>query len=540
PYQPRERDYAYVGSFYAFAIWIGLGVYALFDLGRTLSTKGFVRIAIPVIGSAAVLFIVETMFGNGHSLSYSVGYMGGAALILILIMMGISNVTKNPSLTAIVALLLAVPAPYLMAKECWNDHNREKRRTGVDFAKNYLDSCAPNAILFTNGDNDTFPLWYVQEVEGYRTDVRIVNLSLLNTDWYITQMKRKAYDSEPVPFGLQEYMYRQGTRDIVLLDDSRNQAGTPIDLKRLMDFVQDDTKKVQVSDGSFLNYLPTKTFSISVDKEKAYKLGIVDRKDSAQVVDAITWKVDKPYLLKNQLMVLDLLANNNWERPIYFAVTTGQDAYLGLEDYFQLEGLAYRLVPIRTPQGRNPNILGRINTNVMYTNVMNKFGWGNMDKEDIYMDENNLRMTTNLRLQFANLAESLINEGRNADAKKVLDRTIQVMPEKNVPYDRLMVPIIESYYQINELKTANTLAQKLFDVYEHDMEYYLSLEPDYWTKQQNDVQLAMAVMTRLSQIAKFKQQDKLAKQMEDRLALLQKNAELKMQGAAAAGGQIKF
>lgn len=538
PMQPRERDYAYVGSFYAFAIWIGLGVYALYDLGRTLTIKGFSKIAVPTIVTGVVLFLVESLFKNGHSLSYTVLYMGGATLAMILLMMLVSKALNSPVITAVFALLLAVPAPYLMAKAGWDDHNREKRRTGVDFARNYLDSCAPNAILFTNGDNDTFPLWYVQEVEEYRTDVRIVNLSLLNTDWYISQMKRKAYDSDPVPFKLEEYMYRQGTRDIVLLDDSRNTEGLPIDISRLMEFVSDDSKKVQVGDGTFMNYLPTKTFSIAVDKNKVLSKGIVSQADSAKMVDAITWKIDRPYILKNQLMVLDLLANNNWERPVYFAVTTGQDAYLGLEDYFQLEGLAYRLVPIKSERNRNPNVMGSIKTDVMYKNVMNKFVWGNMDKEEIYMDENNLRMTTNLRLQFANLAEALINEGRKAEAKKVLDKTMEVMPEKNVPYDRLLVPIIESYYELGENKTANEIANKVFGIYERDMTYYLGLSQEYWEKQQNEINLAMAVMSRLSQVARFKQQEAVAKSFEARMAKLQKMAEMKMQ--APQGSNIKF
>ncbi len=539
PYQPRERDYAYVGSFYAFAIWIGLGVFALFQLGQSLDFKGFKRIALPAISTGALLFIVESLFKNGHSISYTVLFMVAIGLGLILVVMLLSKVIKNPGVVALLVLLMTIHVPYLMAKQGWNDHNREKRRTGVDFAKNYLDSCAPNAILFTNGDNDTFPLWYVQEVEGYRTDVRIVNLSLLNTDWYISQMKRKAYDSDPVPFGLEEYMYRQGTRDIVILDDSRNQAGVAIDAKRLMDFVQDDSKKVTVGDGTQMNYLPTKNFSLKVDKNFVLKNGTVALKDTASIVNEVTWKIDRPYILKNQLMVLDLLANNNWKRPVYFAVTTGQDAYLGLEDYFQLEGLAYRLVPIKSPKNPNPNVLGRIETNVMYKNIMEKFNWGNMDKENIYMDENNLRMTTNLRLQFANLAESLINEGRTAEAKKVLDKTMQVMPEKNVPYDRLLVPVIESYYQINENKKANELSAKLFGVYEKEMKFFLSLEPEYMAKQDNEMRLAYAVMNRLVQVAQFKQQTALVKQLEGRLKAITQQMDMK-NGKASSGGQLKF
>ncbi|HEX4886765.1 MAG TPA: DUF2723 domain-containing protein [Luteibaculaceae bacterium] len=525
PYQPRERDYAYAGSFYAFAIWIGLGVYALFDLGRSLDFKGLRQIALPAVATSVVLFLIETLVKNDHSLSFTVGYMAAVGLAMIAIAMFVHKASPTSALGAIVAMLICLPAPALMAKEGWNDHNREKRRTSVDFAKNYLDTCAPNAILFTNGDNDTFPLWYAQEVEGYRTDVRVVNLSLLNTDWYISQMKRKAYDSDPVPFSLEEYQYRQGTRDIVLLDDSRNQAGIPIDVDRLMDFVKDESKKVPVGDGTLMSYMPTKTFSLAVDKNKVLKTGAVSQRDSAQIVDAITWKLDRPYILKNQLMVMDLLATNNWERPVYFAVTTGQDAYLGLEEYFQLEGLAYRLVPVKSPRNPNPNVLGRIGTDVMMKNIMDKFHWGNMDKEHIYMDENNLRMTTNLRLQFANLAEALINEGRNADAKKVLDHTLKVMPRHNVPYDRLLVPIIESYYQLGEVKTAQKLSDEVFDIYEKEMRFYLSLESKYMEKQQNDIRMALAIMGRLEQVARFRNLTAMADGYVKRMQVIQKKLE---------------
>ncbi len=539
PYQPRERDYAYVGSFYAFAIWIGIGVYGLFDLGRSLDFKGFGKIAVPTLSAGAILFVVEAAFKNGHSLSYSVLYMGAISLVMILIVMMVNKVSNNAAVTAILALLFAAPAPYLMAKDGWNDHSRAKRRTGVDFAKNYLDSLAPNAILFTNGDNDTFPLWYAQEVEGYRTDVRIVNLSLLNTDWYITSMKRKAYESEPVPFKLEEYQYRQGTRDLVLLDDSRNTAGVPVDLKRLMDFVSDDTKKVQISDGRFMNYFPTKNFSIAVNKADVIKKGVVSISDSAQIVDAVTWKIDKPYVQKNQLMVLDLLAHNNWERPVYFAVTTGQEAYIGLEEHFQLEGLAYRLIPVKTPQGRNPNSLGRVASDIMYKNMMSKFKWGNMDKEDIYMDENNLRMTTNLRGQFGTLAEALIAEGKKAEARKALDKAVEVMPEKIVPYDRTMFGIIQGYYALGDFKVANELASKVFANYEKDMNYYLSLAPEYWTTQQNDVNTAMSMLNNMSSVAGFYKQDKISKEFAKRFETLQTNAAMKMQGAPV-GSPIKF
>ena len=217
PLQPRERDYAYVGSFYAFAIWIGLGVYALFDIAGHLKGRDLGIAAGAPLALAVVLFGLETASGGGHALSYGLFYLGGLSALLIGLAFALGR-SGNEGLNAAVFSGLLLLVPLQMGAEGWDDHSRARRRTGVDMAKNYLDSLAPNAILFTNGDNDTFPLWYVQEVEGYRTDVRIVNLSLLNTDWYVEQMKRRAYDSAPVPIRMGEEQYRQGTRDIVLMD----------------------------------------------------------------------------------------------------------------------------------------------------------------------------------------------------------------------------------------------------------------------------------------------------------------------------------
>ncbi|TXC85098.1 protein O-mannosyl-transferase family [Luteibaculum oceani] len=520
PLQPRERDYAYVGSFYAFAIWIGFGAYALYQMAREANLAVLKKIAIPSLGAGAFLFLVEAASGSDHGLSYSILYISVVALIALALFSFIGTKVKKPLTQAALALLVTIPVPLIMAAEGWDDHSRAKRETAVAFAKNYLDSCAPNAILFTNGDNDTFPLWYAQEVEGYRTDVRIVNLSLLNTDWYVDQMKRKAYDSDPVPFSLSEYQYRQGTRDIVFLDNSKNKAGLYVDVDRIMDFVKDDGNKVQTQGGESVFYIPTKRFSVSVDKDKILSNGTVAVKDSSLVVDEIKWQINKRYLLKAQLMVLDLLATNDWERPIYFAVTTGADAYLGLQDYFQLEGLTYRLVPIKS-NNSNPNVSGRIAADIMYENLMQKFTWGNMDTEEIYMDENNLRMTTNLRLQFSNLADEFIAAGDNEKAKEVLDKAFEVMPEKNVPYNRIVQPLVEGYYQIGDTAAANRLSVRLFEIFEDDIDYYTSLEPEFLVQDRREMEIAQMVANRIVQMSgRFGNDTALTEDLRARLQVL--------------------
>ncbi|HRP60920.1 MAG TPA: DMT family transporter, partial [Vicingus sp.] len=390
PLQPRERDYAYVGSFYVFAIWIAVGVYALYEI---MSKK------MPQVISAVAVTVVS---------------------------------------------LLA--APVLMGTQNWDDHDRSNRYTARDFAKNYLNSCAPNAILFTNGDNDTFPLWYVQEVEGYRTDVRVVNLSLLNTDWYIEQMRRKAWISDGIPQLLPEYKIRQGTNDYLPIFD-RGIAGH-VDVKEAIEFVMDDSpkSKVGLSSGKQVDFFPTKNFSLKVDKQKVIANGTVSADRADRVLHKLDWTIEKNYIMKNDLIILDILAANNWERPIYFAITTGNEAYIGLTPYFQLEGLAYRLVPYKAQSYDGQT--GEVNAEIMYDNLVNKFVWGGMEKGNIYMDENNRRMCMNFRNNFARLAEEYHRLGKPEKAKEVLDHCVKVMPEQVVEYNYFMIAIAESYYKL--------------------------------------------------------------------------------------------
>lgn len=482
PYQPRERDYAYVGSFYTYAIWIGLGVLGLID---------FMRRKLP------------------------------------------------QTLSAITATLLCLAiAPGLMAKDGWDDHDRSHRKTSRDFAYDYLNTCAPNAILFTNGDNDTFPLWYAQEVEGIRTDVRVVNLSLLNTDWYIDQMKRKAYESDPVPISLSSDKYMQGNRDYVPFYD-RN-INEYVDLKEIIDFVGSDDPQVKArtQGGEYLNYYPAKKFRLPVDSATVVKNGTVSQKLINQILPAVEWEIDKNYLMKADLMILDILATNKWERPIYFAITVGSESYLNLEDYFQLEGLAYRLVPVRNQQNRDGQT-GRVETGIMYQNLMNKFLWGGMDSHKIYMDENNIRMTMNFRNNFARLAESLLNENKKDSATKVLDKCLKVMPEENVPFNVFVIRIAEMYYRINEnntandslqqpgmelnknqeeIKKANALVKRLSEIYEDDLNYYFSLNGTKYARfVEKDMQQGVMVIQELARMTREAKQTDLANELDKKL-----------------------
>lgn len=467
PFEPRERDYAYAGSFYAYAIWIGLGVLAIFDF---LSKK-------------------------------------------------INQTTS--AIVSTVVCLLAVPA--LMARVEWDDHNRHDRFIARDFAANYLNSCAPNAILFTNGDNDTFPLWYAQEVEGIRTDVRVVCLELLNTDWYIDQLVHKAYDSDPVPFSLRKDQYRQGTRDAVLFHDRKIAGFIPV--KELMDFVSSDDRnnQLEVSPNKYYSYFPTKNMRIPVDSATVVNNGTVPKALAGRIVKNIDWTMTGNYVQKNDLMIIDLLAHNNWKRPIYFAATAPASSYLGLAPYLQLEGLAYRLVPIKQNEIEAQQET-RIATDTMYNNVMNKFVWGNMDKKGMFLDDVFIRSCAlNIRQRVGALAAALIEEGKKDSAIKVLDKVVEITPIENVPYDVTMYAITLAYYQAGATAKGNEIAKKLFDNFETNIKYYYSFDRKRLPEFGNDPQQAQDILERLTYFAQTFKQPELAKEFEERYNQLVQN-----------------
>jgi hypothetical protein len=408
PYQPRERDYAYAGSFYVFCIWIGLGVLAIAKLlAKALDRR----------------------------------------------------------ISAILAAVICLPVPILMAIENWDDHDRSGRYTARDFGQNYLKSVAPHGIIFTNGDNDTFPLWYNQDVEGYGRDLRVTNLSYLQMAWYVDQMKRQAYQSDSLPISLQPYQYSNGKLDVVYLLDILNE---PMSIKTAMDLLKGDDPESQrlqrnlrellrrqgYSDN--FDFLPTKKFFLPVDPEAAIKHGAVKPENEGRIVNRIDIDLGrKNHMGKHELVILDMLQTNNWERPIYFAVTVGNDSYMGLQDYFQLEGMAYRVVPVR---GAN-----RVNTEAMYDNMMNKFKWGGIENPRVYLDENNRRMTATLRHMFSRLVGALIVEGKRDSALAVLDYCKKVIPGETVPYTYISVILASQYYQLGQNEKAETIINEMLE-----------------------------------------------------------------------------
>jgi hypothetical protein len=386
PNQPRERDYAYAGSFYAFAIWIGMGFMLVYEF-------------------------MKKYLGDKLSL--------GLAFVL-----------------------LFLAAPLLMGTRNWDDHNRSKRYTARDIGKNYLKSVAPNAILFTYGDNDSFPLWYVQDVEGFRTDVRVSNLSYIQAGWYIDMMRQKAYQSDPLPFSLSSDKYLEGKRNQLPVE---NRVDKAVNLKEVVDFAGIDDKKAQVDisgRGDYVNYLPVNKFIIDVDPAKVLSNGTVKEYFKDSLLAPINWVYSENDAFKGDLAIMDLLSHNNWNRPVYFSTTVPSSQYKGLEKFFVQEGLAYRIVPVKTG---TPEIgeFGMIDPLTMYDNMMNKFSWGNASEPSVYLEENNRRMFSNFRRLFGSLGKELIARGDTAKALEVAHRGLEIVPVEKLPNDFFSLGLAE-------------------------------------------------------------------------------------------------
>jgi len=460
PNQPRERDYAYTGSFYFFAVWIGLGVLALFELFSKLTGE---KIAAPLAG-------VLTLFA----------------------------------------------VPVIMGSENWADHDRSGRYLARDVAFNYLNSCAPGAILFTNGDNDTFPLWYAQEVEGKRTDVRVCNLMLLNTDWYINQMKGKTYESEPLPVTLPPQKYYDGINNQVFIVEKTKD---PVDISTIIDFVTSDNKatKIQISATEILDIIPSRTIRIPVDSAKVIASGTVKPEDAGKIVPFIDITLKGSSILKSQLIVLDILAHNNWERPIYFVTGYHNDA-MGLEEYFQLEGLTYRLVPIRTPN-KGWIDYGRIDTDILYDNIMNKFAWGGANDPGVNLDYNHIRtlIVVRSRLNYAKLAKALAAEGKNEKALEVLDRCLEVLPVERFPYDPYYADLIEAYFLAGNAGKAVEMARQMSEYYYENLDYYLKQNPYVISSAEYEIQTAIQYTAKVAGYCETGGKKELADELNKKL-----------------------
>jgi hypothetical protein len=459
PLEPRERDYAYVGSFYAFAIWIGLGALA----------------------------IKEWVFKKLSA--------------------------TNGAVAATVIGLLA--APVIMAQQGWDDHDRSTKMVPHDIALDYLESCAPNAILFTYGDNDTYPLWYIQEVENVRPDIRIVNLSLFDTDWYINGARKKQNESAPLPITMKPEQYVQGERDVMPYDDYKI-AGA-VELKNIVDLLlsNDDNDKVAMQDGTKSNFLPTKNFKITIDPKQVLSTGTVSAANASKIVPEMTWTFNKGYVTKGTLAMLDILAHNDWKRPIYFASTVPSEQYNGLDKYLYSEGLALRLMPLQPDTTTSEERAEQLNTPVLYNNVMTKFKWGNM-KNATYLDPQSSDDTFIFTNIFSNLAGSLIKEGKTAEAKKVVDKYYEVMPQKFYGIRTVVVKfyMAENLYKLGETARANEILTQSGDYINKELTYLADLSASKGLTGSQNVQTGLYYLDRMIRTAKANGQTKVSTKLE--------------------------
>ncbi len=450
PVEPRERDYIYVGSFYIFAFWIGLGVLFLYD--------------------------------------------------------SFTKILANSTARAVAATALGLVAPAIMVAKSFDNHDRSNRFHSVDFARNLLNSCAPNAILFTGGDNDTFPLWYAQEVEGIRTDVRVCNLSLLGTDWYIGQMKRKTYQSEALPISLNEENFTSGKNDIVPFSEIPA-VKNGIDLKEYMGLVKTNNPAIQVplQSGEMTSVLPSSVLIVPVNVAEIQKMKILQPNLESYVKDTMQWTYGKKDLYKSDLIMLDIIATNNWKRPIYFSGTLSNENYLNLKEFMQLEGYTYRLLPVRVPGATD----GYVNSDLMFDNLTKKTSWRELDNANTYYDGTFKGSPVfSARIAFMRLIDQLIRENKKEKAKAAVDYILKVMPDKSIPYDQISANYVGSLFQLGETKRALEITDTMSQRAEEALKY----NTQTGSTQDNNIQLY--ILQTLSASCREAKQDAKALKLE--------------------------
>ena len=445
PYQVRERDYAYAGSFYAFSIWIGLAVLALYEIRA--------------------------------------GRPGG----------------RKATVTAVALTAAGLCVPALMACQNWDDHDRSHRKTAVEMARNYLNSAGEQGILVTHGDNDTFPLWYAQEVEGVRTDVRICNTSLLGTDWHIGQMKWACNESRPldISVGPQQYLY--GTNDMVRIYDTRDQV---IPLTEVMKVFRHPDAKLMTQDGRKVDYIVSRRFSIPVDKENVLRYGILDEKFADRIPDEIVLEIPKgkDYISKPELFMLDLLSNYRWDRPIHM-LSGGGDINMGIKDYLMYEGYTSKFVPLKTRQGSSSP--GLVDTDDLYDKVMNVYSWKDIKRDDYFIDYQNLYTFLGVVPQrdiFVNTANALLDQADTTRAVQVLEKCLSDFPDTLYPYDAICIgfshndvstlDLVESLYRAGQAEAARTVAERFRQELMQDARFYL----DFYDYARSDFDLSCQVL----------------------------------------------
>ncbi len=461
PLQPRERDYAYAGSFYAFAIWIGFGAMGLSEfLQRKLKSQ-------------------QTL---------AAGASVAACLVLV---------------------------PGIMAQQGWDDHDRSGKYAARDFAYNYLRGCDRNSILITFGDNDTFPLWYAQEVEGFRTDVRVVNHMLASGHWYVQQMFYKMYDSDPLSFTLSYNQYENGVNNYIPVYTHPSLENKYTELSDLISFIaaDDERSKLPISGGKKINFLPSSKIRLTVDARKCVENGIVPREMADRIVPYIEWEITQSGLFKNDLMVLDFLATSNWERSIYTANPSSLSEILPLDEYFHQEGMVYKFMPVKAENFYQT--IGGVNAEKTYE-VFTQCSWGNLNDPDVTVDRESMRNSRLPRQNYLRAAETFALRGEQEKALHLLDTCLHFFPDSKIPYDMLMIPFAELYYGLEQPDKGNAIISRLHEVYADDLRYFSSVDPAFAGRYYRDSrERTLRLLQNMLMIARQRDQQELAASIDE-------------------------
>jgi hypothetical protein len=464
PFEPRERDYSYCGSTYAFAIWIGLGVIYLIELAKKILKR------------------------------------------------------ENLSIL-LVSLVCLILVPGIMAQQNWDDHDRSGKYSCRDYAANYLNSCDKQGILFVNGDNDTFPLWYDQEVEGIGTDKRVVNLMLASGSWYIDELFKKAYESEPCPFEIPQEKYQPGKNDIVPFYDIGIKGY--IDLKDLVDFIKSDDPRTFLSlqNGDKMKFFPSKKVKLAVDSAACIKYDIVPKYLAGKMVDTIYWTIKSNQLYKNDIMLLDIVSTSNWRRSLYFASPSSVNHCFNVDSFCLVTGWVYKFMPVKATKEDFITNMGGVDPLTSYDILMNKCAWGNLNDPHVYMDPESLNNQARPKTNMLRTAQSLLGIGRTKEAVRLMDKYFEEFPDSRVSYDMYTMPFAEMYYKAGETAKATKILKRIGQIYSQNLDYYYTFKGkirEYYSK---DIEQALGILRRMNYIARDNNQPQLATEFD---ALFQK------------------
>ena len=465
PQQPRERDYSYAGSFYAFAIWIGFGVIAIIDW--------------------------------------------------------IGRLTKKSSMVTTIAVGLAcfLAVPCVLAANGWEEHNRSGKTSARDWAKNYLAQLPPNAVIFTRGDNDTFPLWYVQEVEGFRTDVRVCNYMLSSGYWYVHQMGRKVYESERLPLTLTPQEYNNGVNEQIPVEEEDYFKGKQVELKQVIDFLH-NPKAVKRYMGTTYNYIPCRSVKLTVDKEACIRNGIVPESMKDQIVDEITWEIKDNWMYKNSIMLLDFMATNNWERPVYFTSFSDMAKVLGIDKYLHMEGLSYRFIPVVAEDYYKG--VGGVYRDGSFDLLVTKANegitnWGSMNQEGVVPDRESVRNAAYAQQAYSRLSQALVNHEQFDSAVIVMDKFQEFFPNDKFPADIRTYQFPEMYYICGATDKGDDYLTKEVNNYCDKVRYYGSMGPRFRNYYEEEIDEGLSLLKHFSDVAKRYERTELAQQITDQM-----------------------